>query len=386
MSYLDFNFYSLVIPLLIIGLGLGTMIYYHFQRSVNYLQIYAIALIFLGLSIFLHTSLSPASVIAWMPLIHGLYYIACALHTYSIYQRLQIPTHQRRLFILCGFGVLGSTLLSWWYNDQTLRLIWLGGITTAIYLHRPVMFVLYRSKLIIDQQIKWLTIIIAVIAFIRAILLSFIVDQSYLISAYDIIWGSTQLFLILIDLIFWGLFIRSSMMEVIEKLHHERDIDPLTGLLNRRAFYEHLNELTPPRQNFSHAVLIADLDHFKHINDRYGHQVGDLALKHVSTIFQENIRKNDCLVRLGGEEFLILLHDTAPLVALNIAERLRLELKSRALVTDEHTIPMTVSIGVSFFNEASQFEDALYHADQFLYQAKAQGRDRVMSSEQYPIS
>lgn len=379
MFDLNLNFYSLLIPIVIIGLGIGTLTVYHLQKSVSYLKTYAIALIFLGLSIFTHTILLPKVALVILPIIHVFYYISCILHTAAIYQRLQLTVNWTSLAVLFALGSVSSSYFSLYIDDQPSRILSVGLITLAIYLHRPIHFLTHRVQFKIDGVLKFLTLAIAAIALIRAISLTYLMRHTELISTYDSVWALTQMLLIMITVIFWGLFIRCSVVDVIQRLHQERDLDPLTGLFNRRGFYEHLQQMHPPIKHENHAILMADLDHFKGINDQYGHKVGDLALCHVSQIFQKNVRQNDVIARSGGEEFFIVLKDIPVQTTLDIAERLRIELQNHPLITAQNSIPLTVSIGVSFFNHDENFEMALSEADQLLYQAKAKGRNLVES-------
>lgn len=367
---------------MIIGLGLGTLILYHFQKSVSYLKTYAIALVFLGLSIFTHSILLPEVALTFIPLIHLLYYLSCIFHSSAIYQRLQLQVNWTTLSLLLLIGLGCNTYFSLYNEHQAARIFCTGLITFTIYLHRPKQFFSYRPQFQVDHILKILTLTIASVALFRACLLFFILPNTVLISTYDAVWALTQMILIIITVTFWGLFIRCSVVDVIQRLHQERDLDPLTGLLNRRGFHEHLQRMSPPIKHSNHAILIADLDHFKRINDQYGHQIGDLALGHFSTVFQKNVRQNDVIARIGGEEFLVILNDIPSQTTLEIAERLRLELYHQPLHTTEHVIPLTVSIGISFFKDHHDFEKAFGEADQLLYQAKASGRNVVKFSMQ----
>lgn len=127
------------------------------------------------------------------------------------------------------------------------------------------------------------------------------------------------------------------------------------------------------------AILIADLDHFKAINDRYEHHLGDLVLQHNSQIFKENLREYDKVSRIGGEEFVVILHNTHRDTGLNIVERIRESLEHSPMTHDMHHIYLTMSIGVSFFDTHQEIDRALLEADAQLYLAKQQGRNRVQS-------
>jgi diguanylate cyclase (GGDEF)-like protein len=155
--------------------------------------------------------------------------------------------------------------------------------------------------------------------------------------------------------------------------------DPLTGLLNRRAFQEHL-ELEFDRHlryGTDHSLVIIDLDRFKSVNDRFGHDTGDLVLKMVSEVIAGQVRASDVSARLGGEEFVVLLSNTVGRQAFRQAERIREEIKAIPFTFQNVTYNQTVSMGVA---DTAAFPldnpDRLMHlADQALLLAKREGRD-----------
>lgn len=157
--------------------------------------------------------------------------------------------------------------------------------------------------------------------------------------------------------------------------------DPLTGIYNRAYFYQELQQLVVSRKPIS--LMIMDIDHFKRINDRYGHPAGDAVIKTVVALAKNAVREEDILARIGGEEFAVLLHDTPPTVAARIAERIRVEIEREtaqglAYRTPE---PMTISIGL-FCSSDKVFsaDECISFADSALYAAKRAGRNRVMTS------
>jgi two-component system cell cycle response regulator len=169
--------------------------------------------------------------------------------------------------------------------------------------------------------------------------------------------------------------LRERVDRLIARLADAARTDALTGLLNRRGFQE-LMEIETERALRSSrplAILVGDLDHFKHLNDRYGHAAGDLALRRFAEIAQAASRRIDAVARIGGEEFALLLPDTEQHAAYLLAERLRRAAKEPSA---DGELP-TVSFGVASFPTHAADAPALMHAaDQALYAAKAMGRDR----------
>lgn len=157
--------------------------------------------------------------------------------------------------------------------------------------------------------------------------------------------------------------------------------DMLTGLPNRRHF---LGQLEQEKARVSRAeekcaaVLMIDIDHFKVVNDTFGHAAGDHVLRHLATLMKEDLRKIDTLGRLGGEEFAVILPGADSSAAEVFAERLRKQVAETPAVLDAWTIPLTISIGVTEIKPGDDSaDDALTRADRALYRAKECGRNRV---------
>lgn len=177
-------------------------------------------------------------------------------------------------------------------------------------------------------------------------------------------------------------FLLMHMERAEEAARHLAVTDPLTGTFNRRTFLElGAREIARTRRaKGSLSLLMLDLDHFKKVNDKYGHQAGDAALKCVVDSLQGCLRREDLLVRYGGEEFCVLLPDVAMDHAALLAERARVAVESTGFVFRGKKIPVTVSIGVALLirDSAEDIERLVSRADEALYSAKASGRNRVV--------
>lgn len=157
-------------------------------------------------------------------------------------------------------------------------------------------------------------------------------------------------------------------------------VDPLTEVRNRRALLEAGDrELRRARRAGTRlTVLMVDLDHFKGINDRYGHAVGDAVLREAARRLQAELREHDLLGRLGGEEFAVALPETDLEAALRVAERLRRCLAEAPVAVDDARVALTASLGAAEVDlHEESLEAALGRADAALYEAKAAGRNRV---------
>ncbi len=163
-------------------------------------------------------------------------------------------------------------------------------------------------------------------------------------------------------------------------LERQATTDELTGAYNRRYFIEvGQREIARwQRQHQPLALIMLDIDHFKKINDCYGHAMGDTVLRQVAAICQQNMREYDCFARIGGEEFVVLQPYTGILAAAEVAERIRNAVQQQAFATEHGTITITLSAGIAALADvAMSLESLLAAADAALYRAKSAGRNQV---------
>jgi diguanylate cyclase (GGDEF)-like protein len=167
--------------------------------------------------------------------------------------------------------------------------------------------------------------------------------------------------------------------------------DQLTGLHNRRQLEKIFTHLAgaADRQKHALAVVVMDLDHFKQINDRWGHHAGDAVLVHVAKLLRDHLRASDWAFRIGGEEFCLLLPMADRDGAASATEALRRRIAEHPCDTDGQIIPLSASIGVSLYPaNARAFGELLSLADERMYRAKQQGRNRVVGddTQENPVS
>jgi diguanylate cyclase (GGDEF)-like protein len=178
--------------------------------------------------------------------------------------------------------------------------------------------------------------------------------------------------------------LQDELREANARLESLAVTDGLTGLFNRRYFDSLL--LSEVRRTLRYktplSVILIDLDHFKHVNDTYGHAMGDEVLRNVSKLISSHVRANDSAARYGGEELAIVLPGTTAAAAAEVAERLRIKLSQLTHCLAENSVQKTASFGVADFDgEGSAIgpEELLKRADQALYRAKQDGRNRVVT-------
>lgn len=175
----------------------------------------------------------------------------------------------------------------------------------------------------------------------------------------------------------------ADLRKAYHEIEHQAMHDPLTGLLNRRAVFSDLEQELSRTQRKSEplSLIMADLDHFKVINDTYGHQAGDAVLEETAKRMHECVRPYDKIGRIGGEEFMIVLGDCNNSEGLEIAERIRRSIGTHPFEVGPNKISVSVSIGVTTTISNQTFERDLLvsAADKALYQAKKEGRNTVRS-------
>jgi diguanylate cyclase (GGDEF)-like protein len=237
-------------------------------------------------------------------------------------------------------------------------------------------------------RLRWRFIAVLIIAFITGYV-------SYMIA----FWGShsTWLALMVPGIFFFGagfVWITVSLalqtaadIRRVVLLEQENITDPLMGIYNRRYLDRRLEEeySRARRYEMPLSVLLLDIDHFKQVNDTYGHPIGDQVLIYLGKLLLNGIRETDIVARYGGEELLIIAPNTGPAAAAALAERLRQHIETHALIisselSQRQEIRIKVSIGVaSLSNEIKEGQQLVGHADEAMYRAKQEGRNRVVT-------
>lgn len=173
----------------------------------------------------------------------------------------------------------------------------------------------------------------------------------------------------------------AELEEAKDRLDRMSRTDELTGLPNRRDMREKINDEInrSTRLNREFCLLFADIDKFKHVNDTYGHNCGDLVLKTVSSTIRQLLRKYDFIARWGGEEFLTILPETDLKGAQVVAERFRKKVESLKIIYGGQRIPVTITLGVALYDHRLGMDRSIQLADQALYYGKEHGRNQVVT-------
>jgi diguanylate cyclase (GGDEF)-like protein len=161
--------------------------------------------------------------------------------------------------------------------------------------------------------------------------------------------------------------------------------DGLTGLLNHRTFQERLSDLLSraERHGLKLAIILTDIDHFKKVNDTYGHPVGDQVIKRVAKVLESSVRKIDIAARYGGEELAVVLEGADAAGALQLAERIRQDVAKQVMQSEKGPFSVTLSLGIAACPEdGTDKKQLIERADQALYMAKHSGRNRAFTYAQ----
>ena len=269
-------------------------------------------------------------------------------------------------YIFSGYVVVYFLLLLMFY------LVYSGGIDNTgpiwSFILPPAILFLHGLKKGFKELIIYLTMLTFILFYKEGIFL----DTTY-----------TSIFkvriLLILSIVFFLSFIYQyaqensifKMKKMQEELEYFLVRDPLTGLYNRRGYDDNI-------KNTSYgSILMCDIDHFKSVNDKYGHDAGDYALKEVAKIIKEELRDNDVSVRWGGEEFLIFLSETNVSKANSFAERLRYKIEHNEILYENKSIYVTFSIGISIIENNISLEEAIKNADHAMYVSKMEGRNKV---------
>ncbi|QIO05255.1 GGDEF domain-containing protein [Acinetobacter shaoyimingii] len=378
MLNIQVNFFSLLIPIFLMATASGLFILSLYKKLPQYMLWLSYAIFASVVVQVIQTIIVPDDIYRWAMFNCLLFFICVACTAHAVYLRLGICTRWSWI----GLSILFAECLLAYFCFVEPRLearLIIVAVTSALICSNNIQQLIHvELHHFLDRLLKYSLYGMVFTIGLRAIYMFSIYSQVSWLANQEFIWASTQFLLLFFAVFMIAIFISCSIQDTIARLSHERNLDPLTGLMNRRAFEERIEILMrQPQQQFKYAVIICDIDHFKKINDQYGHKVGDGALRHVAQIMNKAVRKYDEVARIGGEEFLILLYDVEFDFALDITERLRLMLETTPFKDNQTEVRITASFGLCFFEHLEQFQSALHISDQLLYQAKDYGRNNV---------
>jgi len=292
---------------------------------------------------------------------------------------------------LLGLALLGFSVADRFMRTSSRPALWIAGAWAALpALLAAAVFVTGGAT---SPALVWLALPAVTLGF-RFEPRGMVVGAAYVILLFlfaaivpdpQLAWDRRQLLIAIAALIVSTVILTGALVES-DRAHRRRStLDPLTGLFNRNALEQRLSELDgqpcDPFEGQSHAFLLCDLDHFKRVNDQFGHAAGDAVLQDVAYTMRAALRAGDSIYRVGGEEILVMLPGAGHEDALEIAERLRVAVRERRPVG----VPVSISVGVAVAEPGVvDTDELLARADAALYAAKAKGRDLVYLDDYEP--
>lgn len=379
MPLASFSPLSLLAPLLLLVLGAGQLALWWRWRERTELGWMGLGMGCSGLGMLLQVLQWPGSLL-WLVLAFSSCYMAGIVATaHSLALRLGVGMPWR---------AAGLLVLAIWVAQICFSVLW-PDLRVRVYLFTTGAMVLMalplwhwrrmRASNRLDRWLRGIYIGCIALNLLRTLwlmpLADGVVSEAFTRTWF---WVAVHFSAMLCGLALVLGLVLAVVSDVIHGLQQDRNLDPLTRLLNRRAFHERARGLEQQQASKSWMLLACDLDHFKWVNDTWGHAAGDGVLQVVADLLRRSVRDTDVVARFGGEEFVVLLANSHMTNAMQVAERIRRELS-------EMRLPMlvgeriTMSIGVTAVESLApaHLQQAMALADQQLFTAKRAGRNRV---------
>lgn len=310
-------------------------------------------------------------------------YAGTGLFLYALYRlvlRTTAPGAVRRLYLIFTYGSLFLTLPAMYF--------FCGGLGSGV----PVLYILAASATTLLFNGPFAIFTLVLLTAMSFAVIGFDLSHEGLVASFTDL-GDLSYFYTLATIVFVGFTLSRVMRmlyrnyqenrkfseELMKQLRETSVIDPLSGAYDRRFLLEHLEEsirLAESGELPVFSVLMFDLDHFKLINDHYGHLTGDECIRSLARLVKENLRKDDVLIRYGGEEFVCVLRGASDYTAVKRAEQIRARVAATSLAEGLRE-PVTLSCGVVMYRPGMTPDDLIREVDTELYRAKRRGRNRV---------
>ncbi|WP_297561896.1 GGDEF domain-containing protein [Nitratireductor sp.] len=293
----------------------------------------------------------------------------------------------KRLSLLAGIGLMIVIMAPLWYfsyvEPSLLMRIYVQNFGYgAILLVNALRLRPAKGASAADRVLFWVLLVFAIHFFPRTLFTTGpAIAHDGIAPDGSLFWQTLQLSLSVLGAMLALAVLATILTDMMEDLRRDRDRDGLTGILNRRGFEERANRLVNSRRRAAMSLIVCDLDHFKLLNDTYGHSAGDAALKVFGAMLLETARSTDIVGRIGGEEFALLLPNTDLAGARDMAERLRQNLAADDFPLTQKGIDLSASFGVAEKAPQDTLGTLFKRADGYLYEAKNDGRDRTVARE-----
>lgn len=330
-----------------------------------------------SIALFIQCLMSNPQLTIAAPFTAILYLLGSWLGAYAISIKLNTSFNHYIALTLSVFAIITLAYFSYINPQIWLRLIILNASLGLIgFISIPAVLKFLPSSKSFNRWILIFYLLNVSYSFCRAII-NFIfldsIDRDHIILTSSTWWLLGMSVNIILNILFAIVISGGAVKDVIQHLNNERLEDPLTQLLNRRGFFEKSEKLA--FGNHCYFLVCLDLDHFKSINDTWGHYVGDQVLQKVSRVMLQHKKPNDLMARFGGEEFICLISAKDATEALFRTKQLKIRLEQSTFTN--HKIKMTASYGLTQIHSFDEIEQGLQRADDLLYQAKENGRNQI---------
>ena len=382
----DKGFMALLNPAIALLFSLTFLVFWSRQKHRRYILAFAGAYFLLSVGFFNSYLVDFSQHVQRSIVSNGSYLVGTLLLSWGLCQRAGVALPIKLLGAFALAGAAGAM----WYAAVDPKIV---GRLYSVNFAVGAMFMVTAMKMrpgmsgsVVDRLLFWVVMLTGVQFFIRTSV-SLYLDAGMTAVTYhqSTYWAVLSFFVSLFSLAMALSIIAAVAHDIMRQIAGDADTDPLTGLPNRRGFDRRLadNMRRSNRTGLPFSLVVMDIDRFKSINDRFGHQTGDRILEIVGKLLADHIRKQDIAARFGGEEFCILLPDTERASAQMFAESLRsvLELQDYPDLRPGNTV--TASFGVAERQAGQSFEELYGAADRALYQAKNDGRNCVKAAAPY---
>lgn len=380
MSTTAEQYFALVVPATSLLLGFSLVAAWNSLREQRYLLWLAAGYILIGIPLGLQSLMTNSQMANWAVLTGALYCTGSLASAQGFASRIGSQLMRGPALLIIAVTLALLFYFSRVNNILEARMLVLNtGMALLLALPLPT---LLRNGMdtALERLLRLSYLALVIYSLMRPLVVFYLASQplSNELSRSGL-WLWMLAINLMLNLWFVFLLLGGVVHGLMERLRHERNHDPLTQLLNRRAFFEvaHLR-LARDRQR-QWAVLACDVDHFKRINDTWGHAAGDHVLRHMGTLLKGLVRNHDIVARFGGEEFVLLLRCQDIDTAHAIAERIRTTLAATPCSPIKDTL--TASFGITLVTNPKDLADALERADLAVYEAKRNGRNQVVRVE-----
>ncbi|WP_159725699.1 GGDEF domain-containing protein [Acinetobacter proteolyticus] len=377
MNSINTQYFILIVPICIFFIGLAFICCRLIFKADIFLLWIGLAYAIPSIALLIQCLMSNPQLTIAAPFTAALYLFGGWVAAYAMSVKLNAPFRHLLALVFIGLTLVGLSYFSYLNPQIWLRLIILNMALGLIGLITvPAVFKQFPHSQSFDRWILILYLLNVLYYFFRALInLIFLnhINHDHInltSSTWWLLWTSIN---ILLNILFAIVISAGAIQDVIQRLNKERQYDPLTQVLNRRGFFEKCEKLIFTTQ--SYYLICLDIDHFKLINDTWGHNIGDQILQGISQIMLQHKNSNDLIARFGGEEFVYLISASNTSEALYRTNQLKKQLEQTTFT--HHEIKMTASYGLTKIAHFHEIKSALQRADKLLYQAKENGRDQI---------